>query len=61
MPIIIDPVNFDTWLDPDTHDAGILKPQLKPWHEVGIKYYPVSRRVNSPKNDGIALIQQISI
>ncbi|MCU7813473.1 MAG: SOS response-associated peptidase [Candidatus Thiodiazotropha sp. (ex Notomyrtea botanica)] len=60
MPIIIDPADFNAWLDPDTHDATILKPLLKPWREGEIEYHQVSMKVNSPKNDCADLILPIS-
>ncbi|MCU7844880.1 MAG: SOS response-associated peptidase [Candidatus Thiodiazotropha sp. (ex Monitilora ramsayi)] len=61
MPNIIDLAKYDIGLDPDTHDAPMIKPLLRPWHEGGIECYPVSRRVNSPKSDGADLIQPVSI
>lgn len=61
MSIIIYPAQIDIWLDPDTHDAVILKPLLRSWDEDEIEYYPVSRQVNNRKNAGIELIQRVSI
>ncbi len=31
MPVILDPKNYDAWLDPNIPDAGILKGLLKPY------------------------------
>ncbi len=59
MPIIIDPLDYDAWLDPDTQDSEALKPLLVPWHEGEIEYYPVSKRVNNPKNDHADLLYPV--
>lgn len=31
MPVILDPKNYDAWLDPEIPDAGILRGLLKPY------------------------------
>jgi putative SOS response-associated peptidase YedK len=51
MPVILSPENYPTWLDPHTKDPAILKPLLIPAPAEAIDLYPVSKRVNSPKND----------
>jgi putative SOS response-associated peptidase YedK len=51
MPVILDPANYGTWLDPDLHDPERLKSLLRPCLSEWITYYPVSRRVGNPVND----------
>jgi putative SOS response-associated peptidase YedK len=51
MPVILCPDNYDAWLDEGTKDPAILKPLLLPYGMTDIHLYPVSRSVNSPKND----------
>jgi putative SOS response-associated peptidase YedK len=51
MPVILSPDNYDAWLDEGTKDPAILKPLLLPYEMTDIHLYPVSRSVNSPKND----------
>jgi len=51
MPVIVDPENFDLWLDPKTEDAALLQPLLVPHAAEGYEAFPVSRNVNSPAND----------
>ncbi len=51
MPVIVDPGNFDLWLDPKTDDAALLQPLLVPYAGEGFEAFPVSRNVNSPAND----------
>lgn len=42
MPLIVQPKDYQRWLDPEN--------QTPPSR--GMIAYPVSRRVNSPKNEG---------
>jgi putative SOS response-associated peptidase YedK len=51
MPAIIEPENFDAWLDPDAADADALRDLLDPLADDALAMYPVSRHVNSPRND----------
>jgi putative SOS response-associated peptidase YedK len=51
MPVIISPDNYDAWLDEETKDPVVLKPLLLPHEGFETRLYPVSRQVNSPKNN----------
>ena len=54
MPVIVQPKDYQRWLNPENDDvADMLAPALA---TVWIAY-PVSRRVNSPKNDDAKLIE----
>lgn len=59
MPAILQPEDFDTWLDPKTplDDARSL---LRPAPDGTLAMHPVSRKVNTPKNDGPELIEPLS-
>ncbi|MES9946481.1 MAG: SOS response-associated peptidase [Candidatus Thiodiazotropha sp.] len=59
MPVILSPDNYDAWLDKGTQDPAILKPLLSANEMVNIHLYPVSRRVNSPKNNSPENIESI--
>jgi putative SOS response-associated peptidase YedK len=48
MPVIIQPGDYDAWLDAGNPKAGEL---LKPFPAEQMRYYPVSVRVNSVRND----------
>ena len=52
MPVIIDPGNYDTWLEEGGQD--LLRPSAGEMEAI-----PVSRRVNNPRNQGEALIQPL--
>jgi len=58
MPVILPPDAYDLWLDPDLRDTEALRDLLRPYPEERMEAYPVSRRVNSPRNEGPALIER---
>ncbi|HEV8580607.1 MAG TPA: SOS response-associated peptidase [Thermoanaerobaculia bacterium] len=51
MPVIIDPENFDLWLDPKVEEPALLQRLLLPHAVDSFEAYPVSRVVNSPFHD----------
>jgi putative SOS response-associated peptidase YedK len=57
MPVILDRSNEDNWLDPENHDFDKLYKLLSPLEASLMKFHPVSKRVNSPKNDDKKLIE----
>jgi putative SOS response-associated peptidase YedK len=57
MPVILAPADFDRWLstmEPDPRDL------LKPYPAEPMKIWPISTRVNRPKNDDAAILEPIS-
>ena len=59
MPAIIRPEDYASWLDPEVSDVVRLQGMLVPYPERAMEAYPVSRRVNSPANDGPDLIEPL--
>jgi putative SOS response-associated peptidase YedK len=51
MPVILDPDQYDRWLDPGFRDTETLKGMLDSAPENLLSLTPVSRHVNNPKND----------
>ena len=51
MPVILDPKDYDQWLDPNEKDPKKLEKLLKPYPPKKMTGYPVSTRVNNPQND----------
>lgn len=60
MPVILAAANFATWLDPATKDTDGLLRMLEPTDPGPWSMHPVSRQVNSPRNDGPDLLQPIA-
>jgi putative SOS response-associated peptidase YedK len=50
MPVIVDPRDYDLWLDPDVQDAKRLEPLLVPYTGEEMAAYPVNKpRADDPK------------
>lgn len=56
MPVILDPKDFDLWLDPTVEDRERLEPLLAPFDAGQMDTFPVSRAVNSPAYDAAECI-----
>ena len=52
MPVILDPDNYDVWLDPGMTNADAASDLLKPFDARLMRSYPVSSRINRVSNDG---------
>jgi putative SOS response-associated peptidase YedK len=52
MPVILDPDNYDLWLDPGMTNIEAVSEMLKPFDARQMKCYPVSTRINYVANDG---------
>jgi putative SOS response-associated peptidase YedK len=51
MPVILDPNDYDVWLDPGMKDVAAASDLLKPYDARLMRCYSVSTRVNSVAND----------
>lgn len=51
MPVILEPEDYALWLNNESFDAARLNALLQPYPAEQMQAYPVSSRVNSPKND----------
>jgi len=61
MPMVIPPGSWADWLDPANTDAADLKALLVPAVTSGLATYPVSTQVNSVRNNGPQLIEQVEL
>jgi putative SOS response-associated peptidase YedK len=59
MPIILDPSDWDAWLDPDTPDAA-LRAALRPAPATGMRIHAVSPAVNNVRSQGPELLAPLS-
>ena len=59
MPVILEPENYELWLDPGFRDLDTLTAMLKPFDPAQMKCYPVSTLVNSPANDDSACVAEV--
>ena len=58
MPVILDPADYDSWLDPDK-SVESLRALLKPYPHALMRAVAVNRAVNSVKNDDERCIARI--
>jgi putative SOS response-associated peptidase YedK len=53
MPVVLEPAEWDRWLDPDVNDAlDLLEPRTS-----GLVAHPVSPHVNDPRHDDVRCIE----
>ena len=51
MPVILDPENYDLWLDPGMQEGSAASELLKPYDAQFMRSYPISTRINHVAND----------
>jgi putative SOS response-associated peptidase YedK len=51
MPVILDPLSYEPWLDPRITNTTVISEFLKPFDARLMSCYPVSSRVNRTTND----------
>ena len=59
MPVILAPEDWGTWLETDAKDAEGLQSLLKPYPPESMKAWPVSTKVNSPRNDSVECMEAL--
>ncbi|WP_394140384.1 SOS response-associated peptidase [Cytobacillus oceanisediminis] len=60
MPVILKKSDFEDWLNPNFNDTDYLKSLLVPYPAEKMDKYPVSSKVNSPKNERAELISPLN-
>lgn len=59
MPVILDPADYEAWLDPSLDDARALQAFLRPAPDTLLATYPVSRFVSNANNEGRECIEPL--
>ena len=52
MPLILEPKDFELWMNPEVHDPAELQPLLRSYPSEKMETVPVSTWVNSANNEG---------
>lgn len=60
MPVVLPPDAWDEWLDPDHPDPRELRHLLVPAPDDALTVRPVSREVNTPRNNHAGLIEPVA-
>jgi putative SOS response-associated peptidase YedK len=55
MPLILNPRDYDRWLDKDYDPADLIRP----FPSDGMVTWPISTRVNKPENDDSAILDRV--
>lgn len=61
MPVILQPEDYDLWLDPNLQDGRHLQHLLRPYDAESMQRHPVSTIVNSPRNETSECVEPIDI
>jgi putative SOS response-associated peptidase YedK len=59
MPVILPAGAYARWLDPEFEDEDGLREMLQPLDAKRMDAYPVSRHVNSPRNDDARCVEPV--
>jgi putative SOS response-associated peptidase YedK len=60
MPVILNPKDYDLWLDPEVKEPKLLKPLLRPYPSEEMVAEPVSPKVNRASYDALDCVEVIS-
>jgi putative SOS response-associated peptidase YedK len=61
MPVILASDDYELWLDSDVRKFDLVKELLRPYPASEMMSYPVGTSINSPRNQGAELIEQVTI
>jgi putative SOS response-associated peptidase YedK len=59
MPVILSPVDYAVWLDPQQQDPAALTYLYEPFPAADMESYPVDPKVNNARNQGPELVEPI--
>ena len=60
MSVILAPDDWDAWLETEAKGEEALQNMLKPYPAEGMAAWPVSMKVNSPRNDSVECLEAVS-
>jgi putative SOS response-associated peptidase YedK len=60
MPVILDPRDYERWLDPACSDPGVLQEILRPYPADQMAAFAVSLHVNNARNEGAECLAALS-
>lgn len=60
MPARLAESAWDAWLDPENEDTDAMRALLVPADDEELEAWPVSRRVNTPANNDVALVERVA-
>jgi putative SOS response-associated peptidase YedK len=60
MPVILDPQDYDEWLDPSVQKGDTLLHLMRPFSNEQMRAVAVSRIVNNPRNDEPGCVEPVT-
>lgn len=60
MPVVLNPAGWRAWLDTELTDKTDVADLLEPYAVMEVTAYPVSNRINSPRNQESDLLQPLA-
>lgn len=61
MPVILHPETYDEWLNAEVRAVEALKELLVPYPSSEMSAYPVGAQINSPRSQGVELINRMAL
>jgi putative SOS response-associated peptidase YedK len=61
MPVILHPDDYKLWLGGSARNLDLIKEMLRPYPAEEMMGYPVGASINSPRNQGAALIERAAV
>jgi len=60
MPVIVDPHDYDLWMDPDVREPDLVSPVIGRNRGSALDFYPISHHVNDVHHDDPRCLEPIS-
>jgi putative SOS response-associated peptidase YedK len=60
MPVIVDPVDYGLWVDPDVNEPDLVSPVIERNLGSALDFYPVSTHVNDVRHDNPRCLEAIA-
>src|SRR5215204_6588988 len=61
MPVILHPDDYERWLGAGVRELDLVKEMLRPYPAEEMVGYPVGTLVNSPRNQGVGLLERAAV
>jgi putative SOS response-associated peptidase YedK len=60
MPVIVDPVDYGLWMDPDVKEPDLVSPVIDRNLGGALDFHPVSKHVNDFRHDDPRCLEAIA-
>ena len=60
MPVIVDPVDYGLWMDPDVNEPDLITPVIDRNLGSSLDFYPISKHVNDVRHDDPRCLEAIA-